>query len=166
MKTLSRPGLVFILLFVLLNSGLAFGQKLDPLQTLFVSPPGTAKPRVYWWWLFNRVDKAGITRDLEEFKVKGISGVNLICTGGYAGKEAMLGIEFLGTEWRELFRNAVNEAKRLEIEMGFNMAGGWTMMGPWVTQDNAMKKVVQTEVKILGPKLFSGKLPQAEIVDG
>ena len=166
MKTLSRPGLVFILLFVLLNSGLAFGQKLDPLQRSFVSPPGTAKPRVYWWWLFNRVDKAGITRDLEEFKAKGISGVNLICTGGYAGKEAMLGIEFLGTEWRELFRNAVNEAKRLEIEMGFNMAGGWTMMGPWVTQDNAMKKVVHTEVKILGPKIFSGKLLQAEAVDG
>ena len=46
------------------------------------------------------------------------------------------------------------------------MAGGWTMMGPWVTQDNAMKKVVHTEVKILGPKIFSGKLLQAEAVDG
>lgn len=166
MKTFNSPRLVFILVFVLFNGFWAFGQKLDSLQTSFVSPPGTAKPRVYWWWLFNRVDKAGITRDLEEFKSKGISGVNLICTGGYAGKGALLGVEFLGTEWRELFRHAVSEAKRLNIEIGFNMAGGWTMMGPWVTPDNAMKKVVHSELKISGPKLFSGKLPQAETVDG
>jgi hypothetical protein len=112
------------------------------------------------------VNKEGITRDLEEFRAKGISGVNLICTGGYAGKEPLLGIEFLGTEWRELFRHAMREAKRLKIEIGFNMAGGWTMMGPWVTPDNAMKKIVQTDVKVTGPQNYSGKLPQPVTVEG
>jgi hypothetical protein len=53
----------------------------DPLLNSFISPPDSVKPRVYWWWLFNRVDKEGITRDMEEFKAKGIIGVNLICTG-------------------------------------------------------------------------------------
>jgi len=48
----------------------------------FVTPPDEAKPRVYWFWIFNRVDKEGITRDLVEFKAKGISGVTLICNGG------------------------------------------------------------------------------------
>ncbi|MFA6126278.1 MAG: glycosyl hydrolase [Bacteroidales bacterium] len=138
----------------------------DSLKNSFLAPPDDARPRVYWWWLFNRVDKAGITRDLEEFRTKGISGVNLICTGGYAGKAPLLGVEFLGAEWRELFRHAVREAKRLNIEMGFNLAGGWTMMGPWVTPDNAMKKVVQSEVKVAGPKKYSGKLPQPVMVDG
>jgi hypothetical protein len=136
------------------------------LRDSFISPPDWAKPRVYWWWLYNRVDKEGITRDLEEFKAKGISGVNLICTGGYAGQAPLLGVEFLGAEWKELFRHAVSEATRLKIEMGFNLAGGWTMMGPWVTPDNAMKKVVQTELKISGPEKYSGKLPQPGIVDG
>ncbi len=138
----------------------------EAVRSSFISPPDSAKPRVYWWWLYNRVDKAGITRDLEEFRAKGISGVNLICTGGYAGKAPLPGVKFLGDEWRELFRHAVREAKRLGIEIGFNLAGGWTMMGPWVTPDNAMKKVVFSEVKLSGPTRFSGKLPDPEIVDG
>jgi hypothetical protein len=138
----------------------------ENLERGFASPPASAKPAVYWWWLFNRVDKKGITRDLEEFRAKGIGQVNLICTGGYAGDHPKPGVEFLGPEWRELFRHAVKEAKRLRIDMGFNMAGGWTMMGPWVTQDNAMKKVVQSELKLKGPQKFSGPLPQPETVDG
>jgi hypothetical protein len=136
------------------------------LEQGFADPPAWAKPRVYWWWLYNRVDQAGITRDLEEFKAKGIGGVNLICTGGYAGKEPLLGVEFLGPEWRALFRHAVQEADRLKIEMGFNLAGGWVMIGPWVTPDNAMKQCVQAEVSIRGPQKFASALPQPKVVDG
>jgi hypothetical protein len=138
----------------------------ETLLRSFLSPPDSAKPRVYWWWLFNRVDKDGITRDLQEFKAKGISGVNLICTGGYAGKEALLGVPYQSPEWWELFRHAVKEAQRCGIELGFNLsAGGWTMEAPWVTKDNAMKKVVSSEVKVVGPTRFSGLLPQPETVD-
>lgn len=137
----------------------------NSLRISFISPPDSARPRVYWWWLYNRVDKDGITRDLEEFRAKGISGVNLICTGGYAGKGAIPGVEFLGEEWRELFRHAIREAKRLNIEIGFNLAGGWTMMGPWVTKDHAMKKLVFAEKKVAGPRSFEGMLPKPEVVD-
>jgi hypothetical protein len=158
--------LAVILVLITIISYPVHGKNPDTLRLSFLSPPDSAKSRVYWWWLFNRVDKAGITRDLEEFKAKGISGVNLICTGGYAGVAPLLGVDFLGTEWKELFRHAVKEATRLKIEMGFNMAGGWTMMGPWVTPDHAMKKVVQSDLKVKGPKKFSGKLTQPEIVAG
>ncbi|MEI3096370.1 MAG: glycosyl hydrolase [Parabacteroides distasonis] len=132
----------------------------------FNAPPNQAKPRVYWWWLYNRINKEGITRDLQEFKEKGISGVNLICTGGYAGDKALEGIKWLSPEWRELFRHAVSEAKRLDIELGFNLSGGWTMLGPWVTYDNAMKKVVQSDTIIAGGKKVSMKLAQPETVEG
>jgi len=139
----------------------------ENLERGFATPPDSAKPRVYWWWLFNRVDKEGITRDLEEFKAKGISGVNLICTGGYAGIEPLLGIEYQSPEWWDHFRFAVKEAERVDIELGFNLsAGGWTMEGPWVTPDNAMKKIVHADLNVEGPKKFSGQLPQPEIVDG
>lgn len=158
--------LVIYLCLILLPNISLLGKDLDSLSNAFFSPPDSAKPRVYWWWLFNRVDKAGITRDLEEFKAKGISGVNLICTGGYAGVAPLLGVEFLGNEWRDLFRHAVKEASRLKIEIGFNLAGGWTMMGPWVTPDNAMKKIVHTDLIVEGPKKYSGKLPLPITIDG
>ena len=138
----------------------------DSLSKSFISPPDEAKPRVYWWWLFNRVDKEGITRDLEQFKAKGISGVNLICTGGYAGAEPLPGVVYQSPEWWELFHYAVKETKRLNIELGFNLsAGGWTMQGPWVTPDHAMKKIVHAELKVSGPKRINENLPLPVTVD-
>lgn len=156
-----------LLLLLFLNTVCACqSQVSDSLSNAFLSPPDNAKPRVYWWWLFNRLNKEGITRDLEEFKAKGISGVNLICTGGYAGTEPLPGVEYQSAEWWELFRHAVRETKRLNIELGFNLsAGGWTMQGPWVTPDNAMKKVVQTNLQLKGPQKFNGKLQQPETID-
>lgn len=151
---------------LLLSASPIFSQKSDELRHSFNAPPNQANPRVYWWWLYNRINKEGITRDLQEFKEKGISGVNLICTGGYAGDKALEGIKWLSPEWRELFRHAVSEAKRLDIELGFNLSGGWTMLGPWVTYDNAMKKVVQSDTIIAGGKKVSMKLAQPETVEG
>lgn len=138
----------------------------ENLEQDFATPPDSAKPRVYWFWIYNRVDKAGITRDLEEFKAKGISGVNLICNGGYGGLTPLFGVEYQSPEWWQLFRHAVKEAARLKIELGFNLsAGGWVMCGPWVTPDNAMKKIVQSNLNVEGPKKFADKLPQPETVD-
>lgn len=156
---------IILILLTLSNVSLSFGQDIGQLRQFFATPPDRAKPRVYWWWLYNRVSKEAITRDLEEFKAKGISGVNLICTGGYAGDKALLGIKWLSPEWSSLYQHAVREAKRLNIELGFNLAGGWTMMGPWVTYDDAMKKVVQSDTIIIGGRLFSGKLKQPETVE-
>jgi len=158
---------VFCLVLIIVTHFGAFGKALDTLEKAFLSPPDSAKPRVYWFWLFNRVDKAGITRDLEQFKAKGISGVNLICSGGYGGPEPLPGVKYQSPEWWELFRHTVKEAKRVNIELGFNLSGScWVMIGPWVTHDNAMKKVVQADLNVEGPKKFSDKLPQPPMVDG
>ena len=156
-------GLAASILFLSQPAVLAEGN----LEQGFATPPDYAKPRVYWFWLFNRVDEAGITRDLEQFKAKGISGVNLICNGGYAGAAPLPGVTYQSPEWWELFRHAVREARRLNIELGFNFSAScWVMLGPWVTPDNAMKKVVQADLNVEGPKKFSDKLPQPETVDG
>ncbi|GAA4339143.1 hypothetical protein GCM10023149_49650 [Mucilaginibacter gynuensis] len=165
---------VLFMALALLGTKTTFGQTnhvkqptvSDKLLKYFTAPPDSAKSRVYWFWIYNRVTKEGITRDLTEFKAKGISGVNLICNGGYGGKEPLLGVDFLGKEWRTLFRHAVKEANRLHIEFGFNLAGGWTFMGPSVTKDDAMKKVVWAEVKVNGGSKFVGKLPLPEQVEG
>ncbi|HTI97831.1 MAG TPA: glycosyl hydrolase, partial [Dongiaceae bacterium] len=161
-----RPVLSLVLAAIVGFSASAAVGAEGSLEQNFAVPPDSAKPRVYWFWIYNRVDKAGITRDLEEFKAKGISGVNLICNGGYAGAAPLPGVTYQSPEWWDLFRYAVKEAKRLHIELGFNLsAGGWVMCGPWVTPDNAMKKVVQADLNVAGPQNFSGPLPQPETVD-
>lgn len=44
------------------------------VENLFDNPPDSAKPSCFWWWFNSLVDKPGITRDLEEFKKKGMGG--------------------------------------------------------------------------------------------
>jgi hypothetical protein len=163
----SKLRLYLAFVVVLMDVIPASGQEPRSLNKSFISPPDSAKPRIYWFWLFNRVDSAGIKRDLEQFKAKGINGVNLICTGGYAGAAPLLGVKYQSPQWWGLFRYAVKKAKQLHIEFGFNLsAGGWTMEGPWVTPDNAMKKIVHAEVEFTGPVAIAQKLPQPQIVDG
>ncbi|MGV7224712.1 MAG: glycosyl hydrolase [Nitrospinales bacterium] len=51
------------------------------LEKAFDNPPESAKASGYWWWLNNNVNKEAITRDLENFRAKGMGSVLLVCTG-------------------------------------------------------------------------------------
>ena len=41
----------------------------------FASPPGAARPWVYWFWLNGNITREGITADLEAMQRVGIGGV-------------------------------------------------------------------------------------------
>ncbi len=125
----------------------------------FVAPPDSAKPRVYWWWLKSRVSQEGITRDLEQYRAKGIGGVLLFDAGGEAGPMPS-GPRFMSPEWRELFKHALREADRLGIEVSVNLCSGWDAGGPWITPEHAAKQFVQSELGVTGPQKLSAKLPQ------
>ena len=125
----------------------------------FVGPPDSAKPRVYWWWLNSRVSKEGITRDLEQYRAKGIGGVLLFDAGMPAGPMPS-GPRFMSPEWLDMVKHALLEADRLGIEVSINLCSGWDAGGPWITPDFAAKRFVQSELRLTGPQKFEGKLPQ------
>jgi len=129
------------------------------LEDGFTHPPDEAKPRVYWWWLNNLVNEKGITRDLEQFKAKGIGGVLLFNAGAPAGPMPS-GPDFMGPEWRELVKHALREADRLGLEVSINLCSGWDAGGPWITDDTSSHHYVQAELAVKGPQNFSGTLPQ------
>jgi hypothetical protein len=132
----------------------------DDLQKIFLNPPDAARASCYWWWFNGNIDKEGITRDLEEFRAKGMGSVFLVSSaGGLGGKPIPQGAKFLSPEWRELFRFALSEANRLNFEVGFNLCAGWAMGGPWIQPGDAGRWFLQSEMEITGPQLFSGKLP-------
>jgi len=147
--------LAILLLGVLGGSVVA----VDELADGFRAPPNEARPRVYWWWLNNLVSREGITRDLEQFRAKGIGGVLLFNAGGPAGKMPS-GPDFMSPEWRELVKHAVREADRLGLEVSLNLCSGWDAGGPWITDETASHHYVQAELNLTGPLKFSGKPPQ------
>jgi hypothetical protein len=137
------------------------------LERNFVTPPDSVKPSCYWWWFYNLADKEGITRDLTEFKAKGMGSVMIVCTAnGYDAGEMPHGPDFLSDGWRELYRYSLKEANRLGLKVGLNICGGWCIGGPWITQENSSRWLLQSEITLTGPQTFSGKLPLPAPKDG
>lgn len=132
----------------------------------FQQAPMEARPSGYWWWLYNNVDKATITRDLEEFRDKGLGAVLLVCSGNWSAGELPYGPPFLSPEWKELFLFALDEAARLGLKIDMNIAPGWNMGGPWITPENACRWYLQSELRVQGPGSLDQELPLPGVNDG
>ena len=134
----------------------------------FTAPPASAKPSCFWWWFNSLVDKEAITHDLEEFKSKGMGGVMLVCSGNDYGVGPMpRGPVFLSPEWRELYKHAVKECARLDLELGVNFCGGgWCMGGSWIKPEFSSRWYVQSLTNAVGPGKFQGQLPVPGHRDG
>lgn len=134
----------------------AYGAESAALEKDFVSPPASAKPWCYWWWLNGCVTQDGIVRDLDHMQAKGISGALVF----HAGEgETPFRIEFMSPRWRELFKFAVAEAARRQIVVGFNVCGGWNAGGPWVRPEKAAQTLGFRAAAVRGPRQATLELP-------
>ena len=123
------------------------------LEADWNNPPPDARVRAYWWWLNGNVDKAAITRDLEQMKAKGFGGA-LICDADGSSQDgnarAPHGPTFFSPEWRELYKHTLREADRLGLEMSLNIQSGWNLGGPMVKPEDAPKKLIWSETQFTG----------------
>lgn len=126
----------------------------------FNSPPPTAKAQVWWHWINGNISKEGITADLEAMKDIGIQGAQIfnVSLGQPFG-----GVEYLSSEWLELFKFAAQEAERLGMELAFHNGAGWSSTGgPCITPEYAMQTVTYADTVIQGNRRFKGFLPQPQ----
>ncbi len=137
-------------------------KKAENPASLFLHPPDSAKPWVYWWWLNGNVTREGITKDLEEMKRQGINGVLIFNAGGGEGPA---GPKFLSPEWHDLFKHALRVADKLKMEVSVNLCDGWDAGGPWITADCANKKLVYSEMQVEGPGKIERSLPMPPMLD-
>ncbi len=158
--------LLFLFSAAVTLSSFAISIETEDIASKFQNPPMEVRPSGYWWWLYNNVDRASITRDLEEFRDKGMGAVLLVCSGNWSAGKLPEGPAFLSPEWKELFLHALDEAARLDIKVDMNIAPGWNMGGPWMTPEYSCRWYLQSELKVEGPKKFSRKLPMPGVNDG
>ena len=129
-------------------------QPRDPLETGFADPPPEARLRCYWWWLNGNTNEAAITRDLEQMRAKGYGGVLLVDADGSGQKgnrPVSAGPTFGSARWRELYRHALQEAARLDLEISLNVVSGWNLGGPDVKPEQAAKLLTFSRVAVRGP---------------
>jgi hypothetical protein len=168
---LKRIAVAILMLGALTGSSWAASSAVDTdnLSIGFPDPPASARSRAYWWWLNGNATKAAITHDLEEMKAKGFGGAVILDAGGADQRDndqVPHGPTFFTPEWRELYKHALREADRLGLEMSLNILSGWNLGGPMVQAEDAVKKLVFSEVEVEGPGRIAVKLPLPQAVDG
>ena len=147
----------------------------DVIDELMARPPAcrsegsNTKPFVWWHWCGTAVTKEGIVRDLDAMKAAGIGGATIFqvargpCSEvpafGYED-DTMADFEFGNDKWWEYVAFAAGEAKRRGLEIGMHNCPGYTVSGgPWITPENAMKKLVWT----FAPKGSEPAQPEANL---
>lgn len=144
-------------------AGLAgFGGEIG-LAEGFANPPRSAQPQVWWHWIHGNVSKSGITKDFEAMKEQGINGVTMFDITCDTPKGPL---KFDTPEWYDHMFHTFREAKRLGIEITLHNCSGWSSAGgPWVSQDDAMKRQAWSETVVKGGETFKGTLPQPDATD-
>ncbi|MDX9946439.1 MAG: glycosyl hydrolase [Bacteroidales bacterium] len=133
----------------------------------FREPPESALPRTWWHWTNSNITKEGITKDLEWMKRVGIGGMHLADVAAGQGQTVENKILFRSPEWFDAVRHTASEAERLGLEMTIFSSAGWSLTGgPWVKPEQAMKKLVWSEINLNGPLSFAGKLPDPPSFEG
>jgi hypothetical protein len=139
----------------------------DSLLAGFQNPPARARPLVWWHWMDGNVSKDGIKRDLEWMKRVGIGGVQTFDASLGTPQKVAHRLPFMSKDWQDAFRFAAGTASRLGLEMSIAGSPGWSESGgPWVREEQAMKKLVWSDVVVAGGKPFAGKLAAPPSVPG
>ena len=134
----------------------------------FKNPPASAKPWVFWYWMQGAVSKPGITADLEAMQQAGIGGAYLMPI-----KDTSITIPFqpavrqLTPEWWAMVNFAMQEAKRLHLQLAMHVSDGFALAGgPWIKPEQSMQKLVWTKEYIRGGTNTELQLEQPENREG
>src|SRR5690348_11265694 len=92
------------------DSSAVAAQSREQLARLFASPPASASPGAYWYWLGGQVTREGITADLEAMRAAGIC-TPILYSIGKSGPDTLIHppADALTPYWWELVEHAASE---------------------------------------------------------
>ncbi|MBM4088511.1 MAG: glycosyl hydrolase [Planctomycetes bacterium] len=134
--------------------------KPDPLAESFSSPPDSARPGVYWYFMDGNQSREGMTADLEAMHRAGLRTALFL--------EVNIGVprgpvNFMSEPWQDNFAHAVRTADRLGMEIILGTGPGWCGAGgPWIDPARSMQHLCSSTAKVSGPGPFTGILPVPE----
>jgi hypothetical protein len=159
-KKVSSLFILAVISTVFLSCSGPSGDAGKKLETGFLDPPESARPRVWWHWMNGNISKEGIRADLEWMKRIGIAGFQNFDAGLATPQVVEKRLIYMTPEWKDAFLFTTKLADSLGLEMAIAGSPGWSESGgPWVIPSHAMKKLVWSETRITGGKNFSGILP-------
>ncbi|SEM21714.1 alpha-L-rhamnosidase [bacterium A37T11] len=123
-------------------------EMVNALKAGFVQPPDSVRPGVYWYFMDGNRSREGMKADLEAMKKAGIGSVIFLEVNVGVPKGP---VDFLSEEWDELFVYAMDQAKRLGIDVILGTGPGWAGSGgPWVSGQQSMQHLVASAITVRG----------------
>jgi hypothetical protein len=132
----------------------------DKLKEVFMHPPKSAKPWVFWYWMYGAVTREGITADLQAMKQAGIGGAYLMPIKSPGATPLIPNpIPQLTPEWWAMVNFTMQEADRIGVKLAMHDCDGFALAGgPWITPELSMQKVVTSKTFVSGGKVFNDTL--------
>jgi hypothetical protein len=123
----------------------------ESIKEAFLNPPDEARPKVYWWCLNGNIDTVRAKEELRTMKDAGIAGVDLFEIG-VPPSDSMIpgGPAFLSDESLHRIKFAVDEAGKLGLTVGLNLASSWNAGGSWVKPEHGGKSLYVSKTTVKG----------------
>lgn len=164
-KPMSRPGIRFFVLFSIFVLCVPCVTEAGVTKD-FANPPREYRPRVWWHWMNGNITREGIRRDLEWMDRSGIVGFHLFDAGFDTPQIVGERLPYMGDGWKDAFNLALDIADSLDMEVSITSSPGWSLTGgPWVSEDDAMKKLSWSETYITGGRKVRRALPEPASVN-
>src|ERR1700732_4103999 len=147
-RKIVKLGSLLLILTVFLMLRVHGQSSRDALESGFLNPPDSAKPRVWWHWMNGNITKEGIKLDLEWMKRVGIGGFQNFDAALNTPKLVDKRLVYMTPEWKDAFQYTTNLADQLGLEEAIAGSPGWS----------------ESFVQCRRP--FSGKLPKPPSITG
>src|SRR5579872_4024710 len=146
-RSVMRQSISLLLLVVLARPVIA-----QPDPRVFLHPPDSARPWVFWYWMQGAVSEEGIRADLRAMQSAGIGGAYLMPINGAAHPPVFTPVtEQLSPRWWAMVRLAMRVADSLGLQLAMHDCDGFAVAGgPWITPALSMQKVVWTRTVVSG----------------
>ena len=166
-KRFRLPGLA-ALVVAILGAWVVLAQNTeDALESGFMNPPDSARPRVWWHWMNGNITWEGVQADMDWMMRAGIRGLQSFDAGSAATQVVETRLPYMTEGWKQVFRNAAAYADELGLELGIAASPGWSETGgPWVTAPDAMKKMSWSVTRVHGGQPFTGTLEKPPTTTG
>jgi len=137
------------------------------LEDGFKNPPVSVRPKGYWDWMNGNFDLTRLTYELEQAKAQGMAGFDIFDIGAVSNPEGIVpaGPAFMGKECLKAISHAVEEATRLDMELGLILSSSWDAGGSWIEPEYASMALYESSLVVEGPGTFSELLPFPELPD-
>jgi hypothetical protein len=135
----------------------------EEMSKNFLNPSGPARPKVYWWCLNGNIDTAATGEEFRAMKKAGIAGFDLFEIGS-GDKMVQAGPAFLSDESVKTIKFVVNEAGKVGLTVGLNLASSWNAGGSWIEAQHGGKSLYCSVIKVTGDSSIQKiKIPFPEI---